>query len=75
METSINLLPDGINHFASAVDQMLTLEASNMGLLSEKQRSHYNAYPPSCAVDGRPDTAFRSPKRRFLTELSLIMLH
>jgi hypothetical protein len=64
LETSIDLLPDGVEHFALAVDQMLTLEARNMELLTGAQRSHYDNYPPSHAVDGRPGTAFRSPERR-----------
>ncbi|KAF9469794.1 hypothetical protein BDZ94DRAFT_1243274 [Collybia nuda] len=62
LETSISLLPDGIKHSVLTADEILALEVSNMELISEEQILHFHAYPPSHAVDGRPDTSFRSPK-------------
>lgn len=38
---------------------MLDLEEQNLRILGD-DRMHYLSHPPSLAVDGRPDTAFRS---------------
>lgn len=38
---------------------MLDLEEQNLRIL-EDEKMHYLSYPPSLAVDGKPDTAFRS---------------
>ena len=36
-------------------------EERNLWILGDKM-AHYSSYPPSFAVDGKPDTAFRSPR-------------
>lgn len=38
---------------------MLDLEERNLRMLGD-EKMHYLSYPPSLAVDGKPDTAFRS---------------
>ncbi|KAH9046299.1 hypothetical protein EDB84DRAFT_1674179, partial [Lactarius hengduanensis] len=40
---------------------MLDVEERNLRIPGDKL-AHYSFYPPSFAVDGRPDTAFRSPR-------------
>jgi len=59
-ETSIDLLSNVVKPFASTTEHMLDLEATNAALMGDDRRSHYLSYPPSHAVDGRPDTAFCS---------------
>ena len=43
---------------------MLALEELNFNLLGAARQSYYLKYPPSNAVDGLFDTAFRSPARK-----------
>lgn len=63
LETTIKLLPQNIVHSAESAMNMLALEELNFNLLGAARRSHYLKYPPSNAVDGLLDTAFRSPAR------------
>ena len=48
---------------------MLDLEEQNMRTLGDNEM-HYLSYPPPLAVDGKPDTAFRSPLSIFIVSLS-----
>jgi hypothetical protein len=58
-ETTIALLPDNIQHSCERAQDMLDLERHDLRVLRDDQ-THYLSYPPSFAVDGKPDTAFRS---------------
>jgi len=60
LETNIRLLPDTILHSSDNVQNILSLEARNLEILGDEGKQHYEAYPPSNAVDTRPDTAFQS---------------
>ncbi|KAI0275142.1 hypothetical protein BC834DRAFT_851333 [Gloeopeniophorella convolvens] len=59
-ETTIPLLPESIVHSRDRAQDLLALEEDNLRALGEDNKIHYLSYPPSFAVDGRPDTAFRS---------------
>lgn len=67
-ETTIALLPGDIKHSCESARDMLDLEEQNLRTLGDN-KMHYLANPPSLAVDGRPDTAFRS----FLSNISSIL--
>jgi hypothetical protein len=58
-ETNVALLPTTIKHSCERAQDMLDLEEQNLRILGD-ERMHYLSYPPSLAVDGNPDTAFRS---------------
>jgi hypothetical protein len=58
-ETNIALLPTAIEHSCERAREMLDLEEQNLRVLGD-EKMHYLSYPPSLAVDGKPDTAFRS---------------
>jgi hypothetical protein len=58
-ETNVALLPTAIRHSCERAQDMLDLEEQNLRILGEN-KMHYLSYPPSLAVDGKPDTAFRS---------------
>jgi hypothetical protein len=58
-ETNIALLPITIKHSCERAQEMLDLEEQNLQVLGD-EKMHYLSYPPSLAVDGKPDTAFRS---------------
>ncbi|KAI9452542.1 hypothetical protein BJY52DRAFT_1292214 [Lactarius psammicola] len=60
-ETTISLLPNEIKHSCERAQDMLDIEERNLRILGDKM-VHYSSYPPSFAVDGKPDTAFRSPR-------------
>lgn len=60
-ETTISLLSTEIEHSCECAQDILDVEARNLGILGDKM-AHYSSYPPSFAVDGKPDTAFRSPQ-------------
>ncbi|THH21210.1 hypothetical protein EW146_g300 [Bondarzewia mesenterica] len=60
LETTIPLLPDSISHSADSSVDVLSLEKHNLEVLGEERKDHYLNNPPSLAVDGRPDTVFRS---------------
>ncbi|KAJ3517862.1 hypothetical protein NLJ89_g234 [Agrocybe chaxingu] len=61
-ETSINLLPHEIGGSPTSAAEILRLEKDALLMLGEARKSHYLEFPPSHAVDGRADTAFRSPQ-------------
>ncbi|KAI0314766.1 hypothetical protein OF83DRAFT_1135307 [Amylostereum chailletii] len=61
LETTISLLPRSMWHLSQSAGDLLDIERHNAGLLGFKHKKHYTDYPPSHAVDGRPDTVFRSP--------------
>jgi hypothetical protein len=58
-ETNVALLPTAIKHSYGRAQDMLDLEEQNLRTLGD-DKTHYLSYPPSLAVDGKPDTAFRS---------------
>ncbi|KAN0133319.1 hypothetical protein V8E53_009043 [Lactarius tabidus] len=60
-ETTISLLSAGIEYSCERAQDMLDVDERNLRLLGGKM-AHYSYYPPSFAVDGKPDTAFRSPR-------------
>jgi hypothetical protein len=59
LETSIDLLPDPTKPVLPA-DHVGAPGAADAKLLGDNRRNHYLNYPPSHAVDGRPETAFCS---------------
>lgn len=59
LETSINLVSDAVKSSART-NNILAHEAANAESMGEARQGHYLDYPPSHAVDGRPDTAFCS---------------
>ncbi|TFK41825.1 hypothetical protein BDQ12DRAFT_645075 [Crucibulum laeve] len=61
-ETSIELLPRFIQPDTSSAKNILKLETSHLLALGLEGRRFYSDFPPSHAVDGRADTAFRSPQ-------------
>ncbi|KAI0308277.1 hypothetical protein B0F90DRAFT_153442 [Multifurca ochricompacta] len=63
-ETTVSLLPNDIRHSCEHTQDMLDLEEQNLQILGD-DKMHYLSYPPSFAVDGKPDTAFRSLRSRF----------
>lgn len=62
LETNISLLPSTIRHSAESAMDMLSLEEANVKILGSERQSHYLLYPPSNILDGRTDSAFRSPE-------------
>ena len=58
-ETNVALLPTSIKHSCERAQDILDLEERNLRILGD-EKMHYLSYPPSLAVDGKPDTAFRS---------------
>jgi hypothetical protein len=58
-ETNVALLPTTIRHSCERAQDIMDLEEQNLRTLGD-DKMHYLSYPPSLAVDGRPDTAFRS---------------
>ena len=60
-ETSIRLLLDDLTTLVSAAVEILEFQKSRSTKLGTSSASHYVSYPPSHAVDGRSETAFRSP--------------
>ncbi|KDR85750.1 hypothetical protein GALMADRAFT_234812 [Galerina marginata CBS 339.88] len=63
-ETSIELLPEilGLDVSVSAAKEILEIEKNRLRTLGEARKAHYHGFPPSNAVDGRYETAFRSPE-------------
>jgi hypothetical protein len=68
-ETNVALLPTAIRHSCERAQDMLDLEEQNLRVLGDN-KMHYLSYPPSLAVDGKPDTAFRSLLSIFVVSLS-----
>ena len=60
-ETSIRLLLHDLTTPISAAVEILEFQRSRSTRLGSNSASHYVSYPPSHAVDGRSETAFRSP--------------
>ena len=60
-ETSIRLLPHDFTTPVSAAVEILESQRSRSTKLGSSSASHYVSFPPSHAVDGRSETAFRSP--------------
>lgn len=58
--TNIRLLPAHLVHLGQSAADMLRIESENLGSLDEDVVERYNAHPPSAAVDGNPNTAFKS---------------
>ena len=60
-ETSIKLLLHDLTTPVSAAVEILEFQRSRSTKLGSSSTSHYVNFPPSHAVDGRSETAFRSP--------------
>ena len=60
LKTSIDLISDAVKPVARRTNHILAHEAANAKSMGEARKDHYIHYPPSHAVDGRPDTAFCS---------------
>ncbi|EIW63994.1 uncharacterized protein TRAVEDRAFT_157845 [Trametes versicolor FP-101664 SS1] len=60
LETNIRLAPETISHFATNVNDILTLERRNSDILGEAGKSNYLEHAPSNAVDLKAETVFRS---------------
>jgi hypothetical protein len=60
-ETSIRLLLHDLTIPVSATVEILESQRSRSTKLGSSSASHYVSFPPSHAVDGRSETAFRSP--------------
>ncbi|KIJ66202.1 hypothetical protein HYDPIDRAFT_86812 [Hydnomerulius pinastri MD-312] len=61
LETNVKLLPDDNIISCNAAVDMLGLEESRAMAIGQDALSHYQQHPLSFAVDGIPETAFRSP--------------
>jgi hypothetical protein len=66
LQTSIPLLPSHLKAGSHSVDDIFIQELRNIQSLGQDAVDHYLRFPPSQAVDGRPDTAFRSPFRTLM---------
>ena len=60
-ETSIRLLLHDLTTPISGAAEILEFQRIRSTKLGSGSASHYVSYPPSHAVDGRSETAFRSP--------------
>lgn len=60
LQTNIPLLPSHLKAGYS-IDDVFVQELRSIQSLGQGAVDHYLQFPPSQAVDGRPDTAFRSP--------------
>jgi hypothetical protein len=67
-ETNVALLPTAISHTCESAQDMLDLGELNLRILGDN-KMHYLSYPPSLAVDGKLNTAFRS-----LLSISIVFL-
>lgn len=61
LQTNIPLLPLNLKAGSHSADDMVIQELRSIQSLGQDAVDHYLRFPPSQAVDGRPDTAFRSP--------------
>ncbi|KAG0702714.1 hypothetical protein DFH29DRAFT_776894, partial [Suillus ampliporus] len=61
LQTNIRLLPSDMKAEAHSTGDIFMQESRSRRSLGEDAVDHYLRFPPSQAVDGRPDTAFRSP--------------
>ncbi|KAF9225549.1 hypothetical protein BS17DRAFT_751441 [Gyrodon lividus] len=61
IETNVKLLPDSITSSCAAAADMLANEQRGFESMGQNAISHYQNHPLAFAVDGIPDTAFRSP--------------
>ena len=62
LETTISLLPGTVTHSVDSASDILSLEKRNLAAIGTDAEQHYVNFPPSFAVDGRPETVFRSPE-------------
>jgi len=60
LEVAIPLFPDTIIHEVASAQQMLESELRNRERFTDDFIAHYMQHPSSSAVDGDPETAFRS---------------
>ncbi|RDB28783.1 hypothetical protein Hypma_015894 [Hypsizygus marmoreus] len=60
LETTINILPETVQHAASSASEMFALETANKKRIGVARMTHYLSHSPSNAVDGNPETAFCS---------------
>lgn len=61
LQTNIPLLPSNLKVRNYSADDIFVQELRIIQSLGQGAVNHYLRFPPSQAVDGRPDTAFRSP--------------
>jgi hypothetical protein len=61
LQTNIPLLPTNSKDGSHTADDIFVQELRSIQSLGQDAVDHYLRFPPSQAVDGRPDTAFRSP--------------
>jgi hypothetical protein len=62
LETNIGYLPLLASSSASAAEDLFRIEDDNLRIMGEFRRHLLLNSPPSHAVDGRLETAFRSPE-------------
>ncbi|KAG1757864.1 hypothetical protein EDB19DRAFT_1659437 [Suillus lakei] len=61
LQTNIPLLPSNVKAGRHSTEDMVQQESRSIQSLGQDVVDHYLRFPPSQAVDGRPDTVFRSP--------------
>ncbi|KAG1828448.1 hypothetical protein EV424DRAFT_541866 [Suillus variegatus] len=61
LQTNIPLLPSNLKAESHSADDIVMQELRSIQFLGQDAVDHFLRFPPSQAVDGRPDTAFRSP--------------
>ncbi|KAG2160033.1 uncharacterized protein EDB93DRAFT_1261230, partial [Suillus bovinus] len=61
LQTNIASLPSNLKAGSHLTDDIVRQELRSIQSLGQDAVEHYLRFPPSQAVDGRPDTAFRSP--------------
>jgi hypothetical protein len=66
LQTNIPLLPTNSKDGSHTADDIFVQELRSIQSLGQDAVDHYLRFPPSQAVDGRPDTAFRSPFRTLM---------
>ncbi|KAG2154546.1 hypothetical protein DEU56DRAFT_769149 [Suillus clintonianus] len=61
LQTNIHLLPSNMKAESDSAEDMVMQESRTIQSLGQDAVDHYLRFPPSQAVDGHLDTAFRSP--------------
>ncbi|KAG1749727.1 uncharacterized protein EDB91DRAFT_1109351 [Suillus paluster] len=61
LQTNIRLIPLNVKVESHSTEDIIMQESRSRQSLGQDAVDHYMRFPPSQAVDGRPDTAFRSP--------------
>lgn len=66
LQTNIPLLPSNLKAESHSADDIVMQELRSIQFLGQDAVDHFLRFPPSQAVDGRTDTAFRSPFRTLM---------